>query len=388
MGVKVREKIPGSGVFWIFVNHAGRRTSRKMGARRLALEAAKKIAANLVLDRPAFQEKKPPAPKLEGYFQGRLKPYMKLTLKRSTYITFESSFRVHILPQFGRLHLDQIDRQKMEGFISKLVKKDMAKDSIRLILAALSFLYTHAVENKLVSENPTKGVSKLYRQVPRRHKKPEPLTVEESLAFLSASLTHDPEHYPLFLLALHSGLRSGEIGGLQWPDVDWNGKFISVRRAIVRGRITTPKTKGSERKVDCSDDLLRVLADTRRRRQEKALRSGSNEICPWVFTHRKGKPVDMNNVKVAYFKKVLRKAGLRDIRFHDLRHTYASLLLAQGEPVTYVANQLGHANPGITLKIYSHWVPNESQREAVNKLPSLSRQLSLTTGTVGGRSAT
>jgi integrase len=83
----------------------------------------------------------------------------------------------------------------------------------------------------------------------------------------------------------------------------------------------------------------------------------------------------MNNVKARYFKRALRKAGLRDIRFHDLRHTYASLLLAQGEPVTYVANQLGHANPGITLKIYSHWIPKESQREAVNKLPSLSRQL-------------
>ena len=82
----------------------------------------------------------------------------------------------------------------------------------------------------------------------------------------------------------------------------------------------------------------------------------------------------MNNVKARYFKRALRKAGLRDIRFHDLRHTYASLLLAQGEPITYVANQLGHKNPGITLKIYSHWIPKESQREAVNKLPSLTRQ--------------
>jgi len=286
--------------------------------------------------------------------------------------TFESTFRVHILPQFGRLHLDQIDRQKMEDFISKLVKKDMAKDSIRLILAALSSLYTHAVENKLVTENPAKGVSKLYKQVPSRHKKPEPLTVEESLAFLSAA-QHDPEHYPIFLTALHSGLRSGEIGGLQWGDIDWRGRSISIRRAVVRGRVTTLKTENSERTVDCSDDLLRALADLRRSRQEQALKSGS-QLCPWVFTCRTGKPVGMNNVKARYFKRTLRKAGLRNIRFHDLRHTYASLLLAQGEPITYVANQLGHKNPGITLKIYSHWISKESQREAVNKLPSLSRQ--------------
>jgi len=373
MGVRVREKSKGSNEWWVFINHAGRRTSRKVGTKRMALEAARVIGANLILDKPAFQEKKLPVPKLGEYYQSRLKPYMKLTLKRSTYITFESSFRVHILPQFGPFHLDQIDRQKMEGFISKLVKKDMAKDSIRLILAALSCLYTHAGENNVVTENPAKGVSKLYKQVPSRHKKPEPLTVEESLAFLSAA-QHDPEHYPIFLIALHSGLRSGEIGGLQWGDIDWRGRSISIRRNIVRGRVTTLKTESSERTVDCSDDLLRVLADLRRSRQEQALKSGS-KLCPWVFTCRKGQPIGMNNVKARYFKRAIRKAGLRDFRFHDLRHTYASLLLAQGEPLTYVANQLGHANPGITLKIYARWIPKESQREAVNKLPSLSRQL-------------
>ena len=79
-------------------------------------------------------------------------------------------------------------------------------------------------------------------------------------------------------------------------------------------------------------------------------------------------------MKVKSFKRVLRKAGLRDIRYHDLRHTYASQLLAQGEPVTYVSQQLGHANPQITFKVYAHWIPNNSQRKAVNRLPSLRRQ--------------
>jgi len=373
MGVKVREKIKDSNEWWVFINHGGRRTSRKVGSEKAAWEVARKIEAKLTLGETFLQEKKPSVPKLEEYYERFKENYMQTTLKPSTYITYESSFRVHIIPQFGHLRLDQIDRQKIEGFIAKLVKKDMAKDSIRLILAALSILFTQAVEHKLVTENPVKGVGKFYRKAPKRHKEIEPLTEEESLAFLEATLTYDPKHYPLFLLALHTGMRSGEIGGLQWPDIDWNSKFISVRRAIVRGHITTPKTKGSERKVDCSDDLLRVLADLRRRCQEQALKSGS-PLCLWVFICQKNKPVGMNNVKAIYFKRALRKAGLRDIRFHDLRHTYASLLLAQGEPVTYVANQLGHANPGITLKIYSHWIPNESQREAVNKLPSLTRQ--------------
>ncbi len=79
----------------------------------------------------------------------------------------------------------------------------------------------------------------------------------------------------------------------------------------------------------------------------------------------------MYNIKRRYFKTVLKKAGLRSIRFHDLRHTYASLLLSKGEPVLYVSNQLGHSNPQFTMKIYAHWIPNKSQREAVNRLPSL-----------------
>ncbi len=104
------------------------------------------------------------------------------------------------------------------------------------------------------------------------------------------------------------------------------------------------------------------------------MKRGSNEISEWVWANEKGQRIDINNVKVKSFKRVLRKAGLRDIRYHDLRHTYASQLLAQGEPVTYVSQQLGHANPQITLKVYARWIPNKSQRQAVNRLPSLRRQ--------------
>ena len=84
--------------------------------------------------------------------------------------------------------------------------------------------------------------------------------------------------------------------------------------------------------------------------------------------------IDIKNVKTRNFKRVLKKAELRSIRFHDLRHTFASQLLSNGTNPLYVSQQLGHANPGITMKIYAKWTPNEGQREAMNKLPSLSRQ--------------
>ena len=106
------------------------------------------------------------------------------------------------------------------------------------------------------------------------------------------------------------------------------------------------------------------------------MQEGKNEIPEWVFSNSQGGFLDMYNVKRRYFKRTLRKAGLRDIRFHDLRHTFASQLLCNGANILYVSQQLGHANPGITMKIYSHWIPNDNQREVMNRLPSLNRELS------------
>ena len=88
---------------------------------------------------------------------------------------------------------------------------------------------------------------------------------EESLLFLQTTLEWEPEHYPIFLTSLHSGMRSGEVIGLQWQDIDWHGRFISLRRQVVHGKVTTLKTKSSRRKVDCSDALLSTLATLKKK---------------------------------------------------------------------------------------------------------------------------
>jgi len=255
------------------------------------------------------------------------------------------------------------------------VEKGLAKDSIRLYLAALGVLYTQAIDDKIVTENPTKSLGKFYRQAKVKHEEISPLTEEESLLFLEKTLEFENNHYPLFLCALHTGLRSGELAGLQWGDIDWKSKFLEVRRAINRfGEVSTVKTKNGRRRVDLSDDLLETLRDFRKQNQQEALKKGRNEIPEWIFANRLGSFIDIKNVKSRNFKRVLKKAGLRSIRFHDLRHTFASQLLSNGTNVLYVSQQLGHANPGITMKIYAKWIPTEGQREAMNKLPSLSRR--------------
>jgi len=161
---------------------------------------------------------------------------------------------------------------------------------------------------------------------------------------------------------------------LQWPDVNWAGKFIEIKRQVVQGKVGTLKTKYRRRRVDLSDELLKTLRALWKQRHEEALRQGTS-VTEWVFVGKKGWG-DMATVKRLHFTKALTKAGLSHIRFHGLRHTFASLLLAKGAPITYVSRLLGHANPQITLKVYSHWIPKRNQRDRVNMLPSVNGTVS------------
>ena len=113
-----------------------------------------------------------------------------------------------------------------------------------------------------------------------------------------------------------------------------------------------------------------MLRERRRQRKETWLAKGNNEIPNWVLCNREGNPLDMHNVKNRHFYKFLGKAGLRRIRFHDLRHTFASLLIQNGESLAYVKDQLGHSSIKLTVDVYGHLVPG-ANRQAVNKLPSL-----------------
>jgi len=357
------------------INHQGHRKSKKVGAnKKKAEEVANIVRANLLLGRPLLgKEDQPKVPTLKEYYRRFESTYMETAIKESSYIVDESAFRVHTLPQLGNLRLDQINGGHIEDFISVLMGKDLGKHSIKVVLGSLRLLLNNAIEKGLIKENPVSGVGKLCRQAPVRHEDIEPLSEEESLLLLQAASEWEAEHFPLFLCVLHTGLRGGEVIGLQWGDIDWSGKFMEIRRQVVRGKLTTLKTKHGRRRVDLSGDLLATFSALKTSRQEKALKGGSSEISKWVFANDQGDRMGIDYIKAKVFTRILSKAGLRKIRFHDLRHTYASQLLANGVPATYVSRQLGHSNPKITWGVYAHWAPGENQRQAVNQLPSLNR---------------
>ena len=186
---------------------------------------------------------------------------------------------------------------------------------------------------------------------------------EEVSLFLKTCLKHQKNWHPFFLCAFRTGMRLGEVLALQWGDIDWNGRFIHVQRSFRNGRLT--KTKNSmSRRVDVSDQLHAELQALFTMRKKEALASGKGMV-ETIF-HTKGEPTSQNTIRNIW-KRLLRKAGLRDMRFHDSRHTFASLLLSKGESPVYVKEQLGHSSIQMTVDIYGHLIPG-SNRDAVNSL--------------------
>lgn len=178
--------------------------------------------------------------------------------------------------------------------------------------------------------------------------------------------TYAPAYYPFFLCLARTGMRLGEALALQWGDIDFRSRFIEVRRNYVRGKITRPKN-GKSRRVDMSQYLAEVLQRLQSQRKAEKLRQGWVPVPEWVFCTQTGGLLDQSNLRKRIFVRCLAKAGLRKVRIHDLRHTYASLLIQQEESLVYIKEQLGHHSIQVTVDIYGHLVPG-GNKAAVDRL--------------------
>jgi len=186
--------------------------------------------------------------------------------------------------------------------------------------------------------------------------------IREKAKFEKAMQQQYPRYYPLFLTALRTGMRLGELIALQPGDLDFNGGFIEIRRAFSRGRLTTPKS-GKSRRVDMSNGLAETLKQYLISRKTETLKKGWGEPPELLFYNEAGNRIDINGIRKRVFYKCLEKAGLRRIRIHDLRHTYATLRISKGDNILDVSKQLGHHSIKITLDTYAHWMPGGKKSE-------------------------
>ena len=366
MSVKVREKPKGSGDWWIFIDHQGKRKSKKIGKHEeLAHEVAEKINAKLVLsefDLQKPEEKKSPI--FKDYSHMWLDDYIKPLRRESTYERYTHILKKHVYPTFGKIPIDQIKRKDIRNLLLKANKKGLSRSMICLIRDVISGPMGYAVDEEIIDANPVTGILKRLKLERDKRISIEPMTQQEVDLVLETCETNFKEFYPFFLCAFRTGMRLGEMLGLYWEDIDWHGKFIRVERSFRKGTVDKPKN-GKSRRVDMSDQLIFVLRKLYTQRKMEGLKAGKGEPVEIVF-HRNADYMSQNSIRNIW-KRILKKAGFRNMRLHDIRHTFASLLLSNGESPVYVKEQLGHSSIQITVDIYGHLIPS-SNRGAVNQL--------------------
>jgi integrase len=228
---------------------------------------------------------------------------------------------------------------------------------------ALHRALRHAQRRGLIEKN----IAELVDPPKPQRREMQSLSPEQARRFLS--VVRSDRFEALYVLAISTGMRQGELLGLHWRDIDLEGRSLRVTGSIryVPGHglgVSSPKTRSSRRQVMLSQVAVEAL--DRRREAQRSERTNSGEKWEdrnFVFTSRNGKPIYATNIVNRSFPQLLADAELPRIRFHDLRHTAATLLLGQGIHPKIVSEMLGHASIGITLDLYSHATPT-IQREA------------------------
>ena len=321
----------------------------------------------------------------------------KTRLAARTVRGYEQHLALHVLPVLGDLPVREIRRRHVKAlleakqaelYVRRTTHKTAggapeaddpgrpyAKHTIRLIRATLSTLLTDAADDGLLPENPVFGLGKKRKGAPgvltkgERTEKIRPLSREQRDRLLEAAEA-EPRYAALFHLLVKAGLRPGEALALRPDDLDLAARTVRVERALdLRGRIKPTKTSET-RGVDLTPELAAALRRHLTRLKAEALRRGWGEVA-WLFPNEENRLPDEAKVRKA-FKRTLNRAGLPAFRLYDLRHTYASLLVATGAPLTYVSAQLGHASPDTTLRHYARWIPSKGRRW-VNALDSGTR---------------
>jgi integrase len=301
---------------------------------------------------------------LGEYLTRWLTDSVKGTVRRSTFVRYESIVRNHISPTLGRLKLNNLTPAHVRG-LYRDKSESLSPRSVNYIHVTLHKALKQAVMDGLIPRNVTDAVKA--PQVLRREVKP--LTATQVRALLSAA-SGDPLE-ALYVVAVHTGLRQGELLGLKWSDVNLETSTLSVQRSLdTDGTFNPPKRNKSRRTVKLTSQAAEVLKSHKVVQNEERLRLGSFWVDhDLIFPNRVGKPMDADNLYHRGFKPLLEKAGLSNFTFHSLRHTCATLLLSKNVNSKIVQEMLGHATISQTMDTYSHVLPG-MQDEAAAALES------------------
>ena len=290
----------------------------------------------------------------------------KIKVRASSHQTYRGYIDNHIKPNIGNIPIEKLTTMDLQKFYRKLLTKGRverieAKDqpkglsakTVRNINQVISSAMDLAVAQKIIPANPTNACA-----LPKiEHQEMQTIPAEQLQAFLQEAKATGV--YEMYYIELATGLRRGELLGLKWQDIDWKNGVIKVRRQVARvdGQIKEAplKTKNSYRAVSISPQAIEVLREQKRKTNDT-----------YVFPSPNGGPISPDSVN-NMLKRVLERAGIPKVRFHDLRHTFATIALQNGVDIKTVSGMLGHFSAGFTLDTYAH-VTTSAQKEAAQTM--------------------
>ncbi|MEU3201766.1 site-specific integrase [Streptomyces sp. NPDC006996] len=317
-------------------------------------------------------------------------------LRENTHTRYAAAIRLHLNPGLGVKKLARLTTRDVRTFLNGLrtacqccaQERDSVRRSCCAIgqccgkrLSPLTVTYVHAVlksalEHAVREDELPRNVARNVKTTTPRPRRFQPLTAAEARQLLHAA--NGDRLHALYELALRTGLRKGELLGLHWEDLDLDGGTATIHRSLQRTRsqgltVLNTKTLASERRIALPTECINSLKIHQERQQEERQAAGTS----WtdnglVFTTPKGRPLDPTNL-TRRFRRLLHGAELRTIRFHDLRHSTATLLLDQGVDLVVIKELLGHAHIGVTAGVYAH-VRLRLQRQAIDTLGSILSQ--------------
>jgi len=270
-----------------------------------------------------------------------------------------------LVPRIGAVKVQALTPATVQGLVEDLRterstqgRPGLSARSAQLVVSVLKSACSWGLRNGVLGRNPAVAFDR-----PRLEHKPMAAWTTEEAAGILGATSEDRLAFGWALL-LCRGLRRGELCGLRWDDVDLNGNVLRVTgtRVVVDGQVlcSTPKTASGRRSIPIDAHLLALLKGHRKRQLEERLAAGpAYDEGGWLVADELGHPYNPQAISKLFVRRA-KAAGLRPIRLHDLRHTSASLMLADGVPTKVVSELLGHASPTITLAIYAHVMPGQA----------------------------
>jgi len=307
----------------------------------------------------------------------------RASLRTSTAYQYGLQIKNHLIPHIGHIKLKDLRLARVERHYADLLKSGIGVRTVRLVHSVLHKALEKAVNYGLIVRNPAHGAA-----LPAySHTEMNVLDANQVTQFLIAS--QGSRYEALYYLAIHTGLRQGELFGLKWTDLQWQSGTFHVQRQVTRvpghgWAFVNPKTKTGRRTIKLGEGALQVLRLHKENQNlQKATAGNRWKENNLVFTSPVGTPGDPSNLRKD-FQRVLQEAGLPKIRFHDLRHTAASLLLNNGVPPIVVSKILGHSKPSTTLDVYGHLYV-EMQTEAAMIMDDLVTPIPIEMGKIGSQ---